>query len=148
MATSAATIGILMVNMVTRPLAEGRHRIDKWLWHVRLYKTRSLAAAAVSGGKVKVDGERVKPAHEVRLGQVITVTLGERAIEVAVLGLPMRRGSAPEAQGCYAETEASAQRSVRHREARRLAALARPQPDQRPDKRERRQMERLRRLQG
>jgi ribosome-associated heat shock protein Hsp15 len=137
-----------MLKMVTDSGIEGRHRIDKWLWQVRLFKTRSLAADAVSGGKVKVNGERVKPAHEVRVGQVVNVTLGERAIEAQVLSLPLRRGSAPEAQACYAETAASTERSARHREARRLAALARPQPDHRPDKRERRQLEKLRRRQG
>jgi len=125
-----------------------RHRIDKWLWHVRLLKTRSLAADAVGGGKVKIDGERVKPAHEVRVGQRISVTLGERAMEIEVLRLPTRRGPATDAQACYAETAASMERSARHREQRRLATLTRPQPDHRPDKRERRQLERLRRQQG
>lgn len=123
-------------------------RIDKWLWHVRLFKTRSLAAKAVSGGKAKVDGERVKPAHEVRVGQHVTATLGEREIEIEVLALPARRGPAAEAQACYVETPGSAERGARLREQRRLAALSRPQPDHRPDKRERRQMDKLRRQQG
>jgi len=133
---------------VNTPVADDRHRIDKWLWHVRLFKTRSLAADAVGGGKVKIDGERVKPAREVRVGQHVSVTLAGRAMEVEVLALPPRRGPAPEAQACYAETAQSAERSARHREQQRLAALARPQPAHRPDKRERRQLERLRRTQG
>lgn len=133
---------------MTDPASDDRHRIDKWLWHVRLFKTRSLAADAASGGKVKIDGERVKPAREVRVGQHVSITLADRAIEVQVLALPARRGPAPEAQACYAETAQSAERSARQREQRRLAALARPQPDHRPDKRERRQLERLRRMQG
>jgi ribosome-associated heat shock protein Hsp15 len=128
--------------------ADDRHRIDKWLWHVRLFKTRSLASDAVTGGKVKLDGERVKAAHAVRVGQKVGVTTGERAIEVEILALPPRRGSAPEAQACYAETAQSAERSARHREQRRLAAMLRPQPDHRPDKRERRKLEELRRRQG
>src|SRR5262245_2787471 len=66
----------------SQPDSEDRHRIDKWLWHVRLFKTRSLAADAVAGGKVKLDGERVKPAREVHIGQLVSVTLGDRAIEV------------------------------------------------------------------
>ena len=127
---------------------DDRHRIDKWLWHVRLFKTRSLAAEAVGGGKVKMDGERVKPSRDIRVGQCVSITPADRAIEVQVLALPVRRGPAPEAQRCYAETAQSAERSVRNREQRRLAALARPQPDHRPDKRERRQLERLRRIQG
>lgn len=127
---------------------EARHRIDKWLWHVRLFKTRSLAADAVNGGKVKIDSERVKPAKEVSIGQHVSVTLSDRAIELEVLGLPTRRGPASEAQACYTETAQSAERSARTREQRRLAALVRPQPDHRPDKRERRQLQRLRRRQG
>jgi ribosome-associated heat shock protein Hsp15 len=128
--------------------AHDRHRIDKWLWHVRLFKTRSLAGEAVAGGRVKLDGDRVKPAHEVRVGQQISITLPDRAVEVRVLALPPRRGPAPQAQACYAETEASIERNAQYREQRRLAALARPQPDHRPDKRERRQLDRLRRQQG
>lgn len=128
--------------------AENRHRIDKWLWHVRLFKTRTLAAEAVSGGKVKLDGERIKPAREVHVGQFVSVTLDDRAIEVEVLDLPLRRGPATQAQGCYAETAASAERAARQREQRRLATLTRPQPDHRPDKRERRELDRLRRRQG
>jgi ribosome-associated heat shock protein Hsp15 len=127
---------------------EDRHRIDKWLWHVRLFKTRSLAAEAVSGGKVKLDGERAKPAHALRIGQRLSVTLGERAIELDVLALPIRRGPAIEAQACYAETAQSVERAARLREQHSLAALARPQPDHKPDKRERRSLERLRRQQG
>jgi ribosome-associated heat shock protein Hsp15 len=128
--------------------SEERNRIDKWLWHARFFKTRSLAAAAVNGGKVKLDGERVKAAREVRIGQLVNVTVGDHAIEVQVLGLPARRGPASEAQAAYAETAASTERNARYREQRRLAALARPQPDHRPDKRERRQMEKWRREQG
>jgi ribosome-associated heat shock protein Hsp15 len=129
-------------------MSDDRHRIDKWLWHVRLFKTRSLAAAAVTGGKVKLEGERVKPAHAVRIGQTLSVSLGDRAIDIAVLALPTRRGSAPEAQVCYAESSASIERNAHLREQQRLAALLRPQNDQRPDKRERRQLDRLRRQQG
>jgi ribosome-associated heat shock protein Hsp15 len=129
-------------------MSDDRHRIDKWLWHVRLFKTRSLAAAAVTGGKVKLEGERVKPAHAVRIGQNLSISLGDRTIDIAVLSLPTRRGSAPEAQVCYAESAASIERNARLREQQRLAALLRPQNDQRPDKRERRQLDRLRRQQS
>jgi ribosome-associated heat shock protein Hsp15 len=127
---------------------DDRHRIDKWLWQVRLFKSRSLATEAVGGGKVKLGGERVKPAHEVRIGQQLSVTLGDRAIEVEILRLPTRRGPASEAQACYAETAQSLERGARYQEQRRLAAMIRPQPDHRPDKRERRQLEQLRRRQG
>lgn len=125
-----------------------RHRLDKWLWHVRFFKSRSLASEAVAGGRVKLDGERVKPAHEVQVGQTVSLTLNQHTMDVTVLALPARRGPASAAQACYAETSASAERSAQHREQRRLAALLRPQPDHRPDKRERRQLDRLRRNQG
>lgn len=127
--------------------SDDRQRIDKWLWHVRLFKSRSLATEAVAGGKVKLEGERVKPSYEVRVGQTLSVTLGDRSIELQVLKLPTRRGPAPEAQACWSETTQSAERSARHREQRRLAAMLRPQPDHKPDKRERRQLDRLRRQQ-
>lgn len=134
--------------MANHPETDDRHRIDKWLWQVRLFKSRSLATDAVGGGKVKLAGERVKPAHPVRVGQKVNVTLGDRAIEVQILRIPTRRGPATEAQACYAETAESAERGERFREQRRLAAMIRPQPDHRPDKRERRQLDRLRRQQG
>jgi ribosome-associated heat shock protein Hsp15 len=134
--------------MATAPETGERHRLDKWLWHVRLFKSRSLATEAVGGGKVKLDGERVKPAHEIRVGQRISVTLGDRTLELDVLRLPDRRGPAPVAQACYAETAQSLQRSAHLGEQRRLAAMLRPQPDHRPDKRERRQLDKLRRQQG
>jgi len=127
---------------------QDRHRIDKWLWHVRLFKTRSLAAEAVNGGRVKLDGERVKAAHVVRIGQRVSITLDARVMEVEVKSLPPRRGPATQAQACYLETAQSAERAAVSREQRRLAALLRPQPDHRPDKRERRQLEKLRRGQG
>lgn len=128
--------------------SDDRHRIDKWLWHVRFFKTRSQAADAVNGGRVKLEGERVKPAHALRAGQLVAITQPDRVMEVEVLALPARRGPATAAQACYAETPASTQRSAQVREQRRLAALVRPTPDHRPDKRERRQLDRLRRNQG
>jgi ribosome-associated heat shock protein Hsp15 len=124
------------------------HRIDKWLWNVRLFTSRTLATQAVGGGKVKIDGERVKPAHEIRIGEKVSVTLEGRILEIEVLALPPRRGPARLARTCYGETAVSAERALRLREQRRLAGLARPQPDHRPDKRERRQLQRLRRQQG
>lgn len=127
---------------------QDRHRIDKWLWHVRLFKTRSLAAEAVNGGRVKIDGERVKAARVVRIGQRVCITLDARVMEVEVKSLPPRRGPATQAQACYLETAQSAERAAVSREQRRLAAHLRPQPDHRPDKRERRQLEKLRRGQG
>jgi ribosome-associated heat shock protein Hsp15 len=128
--------------------SDDRHRLDKWLWHARFFKTRSLATAAVNGGKVKVGGDRVKPAHVVRVGDRLSISRGEQQMEVEVTALPDHRGSAVQAQACYVETPESVARAARHTEQSRLAAKSRPRPETKPDKRERRQLERLRRLQG
>jgi ribosome-associated heat shock protein Hsp15 len=117
---------------------DDRHRLDKWLWHTRFFKTRSLANAAVAGGKVKVNGERVKPAHAVRAGDRLTLSIQQQVLDIDVLAFPVRRGTAKEAQACYAQTPESVQRNVVLREQHRLAALSRPHTDTRPDKRERR----------
>jgi len=122
-----------------------RHRIDKWLWCTRFFKTRSLAAQAVSGGKVHLNGERVKPAHAVRVGDRISLTLDGASAEFDVIGLPVRRGPAPEARTHYAETAASAERRAKLREQHRLAEMSRPRPDTRPDKRDRRRLVKLQR---
>lgn len=124
------------------------HRLDKWLWHTRFYKTRSLAAAAIGGGKVHLNGERVKPAHRVRGGDRISVSLQGIVAEFDVLGLPQRRGPAAEAAAHYRETPASAERRRRLREQHRLAEQSRPRPELRPDKRDRRRLMRLQRDQG
>jgi ribosome-associated heat shock protein Hsp15 len=117
-----------------------RHRLDKWLWCARFFKTRSLAAQAVTGGRVHLNGERVKAAHVVRIGDRISLNLEGLIAEFDVLGLPPRRGPAPEARTNYAETPASAERRATLREQHRLAELSRPRPDTRPDKRERRRL--------
>ncbi len=80
------------------------HRLDKWLWHVRFYKTRSLATAAITGGKVHLNAERVKPAHRVRIGDRVSMSLQGIVAEFEVLGLPVRRGPAAEAITHYRET--------------------------------------------
>jgi ribosome-associated heat shock protein Hsp15 len=121
------------------------HRLDKWLWHVRFFKTRSLATAAINGGKVHLNAERVKPAHRVRIGDRLSLSLQGIVAEFEVLGLPQRRGPAAEAISHYLETAASAQRRVKLREQQRLANISRPRPEARPDKRERRRLMRLHR---
>jgi ribosome-associated heat shock protein Hsp15 len=124
------------------------HRLDKWLWHVRFYKTRSLATAAIQGGKAHLNGERVKPAHRVRVGDFVSLTLQGIVAEFQVLGTPPRRGPAAEAQTHYAETPQSAERRVKLREQQRLAQLSRPRSEGRPDKRDRRRLMKLQRDQN
>jgi ribosome-associated heat shock protein Hsp15 len=121
------------------------NRLDKWLWHCRFYKTRSLATAAISGGKVHLNAERVKPAHRVRIGDRVSLSLQGIVAEFEVLGLPPRRGPATEAQTHYLETPESAQRRVVLKDQQRLAQLSRPRPEARPDKRDRRRLMRLQR---
>jgi ribosome-associated heat shock protein Hsp15 len=117
------------------------------LWCTRFFKTRALATHAVAGGKVKLNGERVKPAHDLRAGDRLTINLNQDAIDIDVIALPAKRGPASTATACYVETPQSLERRARIQEQRRLASVSRPQPDSRPDKRERRQMEKLRRNQ-
>lgn len=116
-------------------------RVDKWLWHARFFKTRSLAQEAVDGGHVQLNGERVKAARTVRAGDRLRIVRERERIEVEVLGIPARRGPAAEAQQHYAETEES--RTARERQ-RELNRLSMPIPEGKPDKRARRELMRLR----
>ena len=85
----------------------GPIRIDRWLFAVRLFKTRSAAADAVGGGKVHLNGERVKPSHGVKRGDAVTFTRGAVVFECVVAAVPLRRGPASEAARSYDETPAS-----------------------------------------
>lgn len=120
-----------------------RLRIDKWLWAARFFKTRSIAKTAIEGGKVHIDGQRVKVSREIGVGDIVVVKQGWDEKEIEVIALSDRRGPASEAQRLYAETERSAARRAKEAEARKAAgAMARPA--QRPGKHERKALERLR----
>ncbi|KAF0191936.1 MAG: RNA-binding S4 domain-containing protein [Gammaproteobacteria bacterium] len=106
--------------MVVAEIKVSQLRIDKWLWAARFFKTRSLAAAAVAGGKVKLNGERVKAARAIRLGDELSIRVGPYEYGVRVLGLSGRRGPAPEAALLYAESIQS--KTAREALAARLAA--------------------------
>ena len=125
--------------------AGSRHRIDRWLWCARFHRSRSLAAAAVSGGKVDVNGERAKAARGIAIGDRLDITLGPGALTVMVLSLPSRRGPATEARECYEETTDSVLRRAVARERRQLERRSDTAPAGRPDKRGRRA---IRQLQG
>ncbi len=128
--------------------AGGNHRIDQWLWFARFYKSRSLAAAAIAGGKVHLNGERAKPSRRLGVGDRISVSLQGVVAEFDVLALPARRGPAAEARAHYLETAASRERRAFMREQHRLAELSRPRSEARPDKRDRRRLTRLQRGQS
>ena len=115
-------------------------RVDKWLWCARFFRTRSLAQAAVEGGHVQVNDNRVKPSRSVRVGDRLRIQRDQERLEVVVTGIPARRGPAVEAQTHYRETPESEAARLRARELRRLTAAA---PTGRPDKRERRELVRL-----
>jgi ribosome-associated heat shock protein Hsp15 len=122
------------------PPAAATLRIDKWLWCARFFKSRGLAQAAVEGGHVQVNGERVKASRQVRVGDMVRITRDRERFEVEVAGIPVRRGPAPEARQHYRETPESEAARARVREFDRLSA---PVSNGRPDKRERRDLIRV-----
>lgn len=119
-------------------------RIDKWLWAARFFKTRSAAQQAVEGGKVKLHGERVKPAKEVRTGDELAIHIGAYEWVVRIAGLSDKRGSATVARTLYAEDEASRVKREEQAALRKFAADPGQDRHGRPTKRERRQLERWR----
>ena len=119
-------------------------RIDKWLWAARFYKTRSLAREMVDGGKVHIDGQRVKPSKAVRVGQMLQVRQGHDLCDIQVLALSEKRGNAAQAALLYTETEQSIARRETLSAERRAAAVTDPSPDHRPNKKQRRDMRRFR----
>lgn len=118
-------------------------RLDKWLWAARFFKTRALAHQAVEGGKVKLNGERTKPARELKSGDRLSIQAGEHQWEIAVNGLSERRGPAEQARQLYEESAESIARRQQLAVARRLAAPLAPAIKGRPTKRDRRRVERL-----
>lgn len=118
----------------------GNVRLDKWLWAARFFKTRSLAAQAIDGGKVHVNGERVKRAKNVSVGDELSITRGEVHFIVKVQGLSEQRGPAPVAQQLYEETEESKRQRTEQAEKRRLFPAFNPAPTSRPSKKDRRKI--------
>jgi ribosome-associated heat shock protein Hsp15 len=125
-----------------------RLRIDKWLWAARFFKTRSLAKAAIEGGKVQMDGQRVKVSKEIAPGDVLRIRQGWDDREVTVLALSDQRRGAPEARLLYEESAESIARREAEAEARRAAGGITPNPQRRPSKRERRQIHRFKDVSG
>ena len=119
---------------------EARVRIDRWLWAARFFKTRSLAARAVKGGHVQINGERVKPARLVGVGDQLRIRRGIVEFTVMVQKLGEKRGPATIARTMYEETEASEEARRLAREQMRLLNQDGLRPRRRPDKRDRRKI--------
>ena len=113
-------------------------RLDVWLWAARFFRTRSLARQAIDNGKVDVDGQRAKPARQVRVGDSLRVSRGEEMFEVQVHALSETRGPASIAQGLYVESESSRARREGERAARAAQRAGYQPPQGKPDKRARR----------
>lgn len=126
------------------PLPGEPVRLDKWLWAARFYKTRSMAAEAVAGGKVHVNGERARPARIVRAGDVVALRLGPYDHTVVVRALSARRGPATVARELYAETPESIAARERLASQLRYEGPVFEREAGRPSKKDRRQLSRLR----
>jgi ribosome-associated heat shock protein Hsp15 len=122
-------------------------RVDKWLWAARFFKARGTATAAVLGGRVHVNGARVKPSREVAVGDLVEITVHALKRTVKVTGLAERRGSAQVAATLYTETAESIAAREQHALERRLAKPLGADLGPRPTKLARRQLEALRRAQ-
>jgi len=122
-------------------------RIDKWLWAARLYKTRSLASAAVLGGRVHVNGVRVKPSKEVRIDDEVEAAVGTVRRTVVVTGISEKRGPASVAATLYTETPESVAKREQQAAERRLARPLGADLGARPTKLDRRRLDALRRAQ-
>lgn len=118
----------------------GPVRIDKWLWAARFFKTRSLATDAVDSGKVKVGGDKVKPARLLKIGEELQIDNGADMWQVEVLGLSDQRGGAPVARLLYAETPASIERRDKETLQHKLFREPGAEIKGRPTKRDRRQL--------
>jgi ribosome-associated heat shock protein Hsp15 len=125
---------------VNLPPGSSGLRIDKWLWCARFFRSRGLAQAAVEGGHVQVNEDRVKASRIVRVGDRLSIQRDQERMEVEVTGIPLRRGPTVEARAHYHETAESEAARLRARELRRLVT---PGPVRRPDKRDRRELVRV-----
>lgn len=119
---------------------DNKIRIDVWMWAARFYKTRSISRAAIQSGKVTYNGQKCKPGKVVEIGAVIRFRAGFDDKEVVVKELSKQRVGAPIAQTLYEETQESLIQREKNQEARKLNVFHSPRPDHKPDKKERRQL--------
>ena len=129
--------------MTTEKTPLDRMRLDKWLWAARFFKTRSLATQAIDNGRVKLNGERAKPAREVKPGDRLDLHVGDFDWTLTVRALALQRGPAPVAQALYEEDPASQARRQQQVSERKLAGNPAAAIKGRPTKRDRRQIHRF-----
>ncbi len=125
-----------------------KQRLDKWLWAARFFKTRALASEAVTGGKVHLNGDRVKPGRTIKITDRLTITKGQFEHDVIVQKLNSKRRPAKEAQLLYEETEASIK--IREEKSKEIKAMNAQMvfTEKRPSKKDRRQIVRFKRKQN
>ena len=131
------------MSRASPPPTDSRLRIDKWLWAARFFKTRALAQEAVEAGRVKLNGDRVKPGREVRLGDELAIQAGDLTWIVAVRGLSDKRGPAPVARQLYEESAESQAARAEKMAARPWQADPGSALKGRPTKRDRRLIHRF-----
>ncbi len=115
-------------------------RLDKWLWAARFFKTRRLATDAISGGKVHLNGSRIKPSRAVKIGDRLEIQRGETFFEIYIEGINKHRRPANEAQQLYRETDKSLKDRQAIVEQKQLESHSRAHRERRPDKRQRRKI--------
>jgi len=119
-------------------------RLDKWLWAARFFKSRKLATEAISGGKVHLNKARVKPSRSIKIGDQLDISRDNYKYQIEVIGLNDKRRPAKEAQQLYQESEESIRNREQLREIRKLSSASVHQSDSRPNKKERRQINKWR----
>lgn len=122
------------------PSVQAKLRVDKWLWAARFFKTRSLAKAAIEGGKVHIDGQRIKVSKEISTGDMLTIRQGWDEKVIQVVALSGQRRGASEAQQLYSETQVSIEKREAEAAARKAAGGMIDRPVKRPTKKQRRQI--------
>lgn len=123
--------------------SQDKIRIDKWLWAARFFKTRSLAASAVNGGKVHVNGHRVKPSRPISINDKLEITRGQFQTVVSVIAISEKRGPAKEAQMLYEETQESIEERELKSQQRKLLKASMPRTKGKPDKHQRRKIRKV-----
>lgn len=127
---------------------DSQQRLDKWLWAARFFKTRPLAAEAVNGGKVHLNGERAKASRNVKVGDQLKITRGQFEFRVRVDALNKHRRPATEAQTLYTEDEESINKRKELALSLKILNANMPHTEKRPDKKQRRQITRLKRTES